>query len=512
MSIARSTALVTGITFSGYAFGLVVQIVFAGAFGADADTDAWFAAVAVPNFLAAALFASLAKAVLPVFVSSRATDPDAAFRTVAATANLTLLTLLLVATGVAAGADGIARLLFPSFDAGRVMRAAELLRIAIWAVPAVGTALVLASVLQGLRRFGLAAFSMALQPVGVLAGLLLLRESMGVASMAVGLVAGAWLQLLTLLPPYLRSARHRPTLGIGDSGLRTILSRTAPLVVAAALLVVYPLLEKSFGSRLPPGEISWIGYGRRPLSLLIFLLAGPVSITSFTVFAELAAKGDLERLRSMAWRTATSLVLVLVPAVAFLAVHAESVLGVLYERSAFGPEDTGAAASALMLLLPLAILASAGKVLVHVFLARGRTLVPLLAALAGVAAYVAAAPAATERYGFRGLAGLQTIAVGISIAIATAVLLKSLGRPKGEGLLLSMLQILVAGAATAAALLATRAMIPGRHEPALIRAAVLLVTALAAGGVYLGVLAVFRNRTLAALIRGLTSASPSSRD
>jgi putative peptidoglycan lipid II flippase len=505
MSIARSTALVAGITFSGYAFGLVVQIVFAGTFGADAETDAWFAAVAVPNFLAAALFASLSKAVLPVFVSTHATDPERAFRTAAGTANLTLVVLLAVAAVVAAFASDIARAIFPSFDAVRVGRAAELLRIAIWSVPAVGTALVLASVLQGLRRFGIAAFSMALQPVGVLAGLLLFGGTMGVRSMAVGLVAGAWLQLLTLLPPYFRVASHRATLGLGDPGLKTIMARTATLVIAAALLVVYPLLEKSVGSRLPPSELSWIGYGRRPLSLLIFLLAGPVSITSFTVFAEIAAEGDLERLSRTAWRAALSLVLVLVPAVAFLGIHAEPVLGVLYERSAFGPEDTEAAAAALLVLLPLAILASAGKVLVHVFLARGRTLLPLLAALAGVAAYFAAAPAAIESHGYRGLAALQTIAVGVSVTIALIALLVTLGPPKGEGLLRSTLEIVVAGAVAAAALWFTREMVPTRHEPALVRLAVLLVTALAAAGLYLGVLAILRNRTLASLIRGLTS-------
>ena len=46
MTLARSTALVSGLTFGGYLVGIAVQVVFALSFGAGPSTDAWFAAVA----------------------------------------------------------------------------------------------------------------------------------------------------------------------------------------------------------------------------------------------------------------------------------------------------------------------------------------------------------------------------------------------------------------------------------------------------------------------------------
>jgi len=503
MSIGRSTALVSGLTFAGYLVGLAVQVVFALSFGAGPETDAWFAAVAVPNFLAAVLFASLAKAVLPVFVRRLETDPDAAWKTIAATLNLTLLALAVMSALLAANVTAVARFLFPSFDAPRIELSAHLLGISVWALPAVGTSVVLAAACQGRRRFGLPALAATAQPIGILVALLLFRETWGIRSMAAGLVAGSWAQLLLLLLPVNRRAPLRGTLRFADPGLRAILARTGPLMIAAALIAVYPLLEKWFGSRLPAGELSWISYGRRPMMLLIFLVAAPVSITSFTAFAESAARGDIAELRDRAWRTATALFLVLAPATAFLLVHGESVIRVLYERGAFQPRDTAAATGVLLLLLPLALFASAGKVLVHVFLARGRTRVPLLAAAAGVVVYVGFAPTLTERHGHLGLAALQSAAVGVSVVLAVAMLLKGYGRPAGTGVFRSAAEIAAAGAATAGILWLTRGIVPDRNQPLLSTVAVLLVTAGAAGGLYLGLLAVVRNSTLADVLRSL---------
>jgi putative peptidoglycan lipid II flippase len=274
-------------------------------------------------------------------------------------------------------------------------------------------------------------------------------------------------------------------------------------MVAAGLIAVYPLLEKWFGSRLPAGELSWIGYGRRPVMLLLFLVAAPVSITSFTAFAESAARGDHRELRDRAWRTAAGLFLLVAPAAVFFLVHGESVIRVLYERGAFTAADTAAAANVLLLLLPLAVFASAGKVLVHVFLARGRTLVPVLAAAAGLIVYVGFAPALAAEYGHLGLAGLQSGAVGVSVGLAIAVLLLSYGRPKGTGVFRSAFEITLAAAATAGVLWLTRGIVPGRNQPLAATLAVLLVTAAAGGGLYLGLLAIVRNVTLAEVIRSV---------
>jgi putative peptidoglycan lipid II flippase len=517
MSIGRSTALVSGLTFAGYLAGLAVQVVFALSFGAGPETDAWFAAVAVPNFLAAVLFASLAKAALPVFVRRREESDRAARRTATATVVTTWTGILLVTGIVSLNAPAVARFLYPSFDETRLSLSADLLGSAIWAVPAVAAAIVMGAELQSRRRFGQPAVAAVLQPVGILVCVALFGKVLGVRSMAVGLLAGSVAQMLVLVVPFLLTTAVADGSPFGDPGVREILRRVGPLMIAAALIAVYPLLEKSFGSRLPPGELSWIGYGRRPVMLLLFLVAAPVSITSFTAFAESAARGDHRELRDRAWRSAAALYLLVVPAAAFFLVHGESVIRALYERGAFTGADTAAAANVLLLLLPLAVCASAGKVLVHVFLARGRPLVPLLSAAAGAIVYVALAPALTKAYGHLGLAGLQSAAVGVSVGIAIAVLLVSYGRPKGTGVFRSALEITVAGAATAGVLWLTRGIVPGRNQSLAATLAVLLVTAGAAGGLYLGLLAIVRNATLAELIRSVagrrsTSSSESAGD
>ena len=75
MSLGRSTARITLLNFCGYLVSLGVHIIFAGLFGARLSADAWFSAVAVPNFLTFALFASLSKDASRILVSF---EPDPA--------------------------------------------------------------------------------------------------------------------------------------------------------------------------------------------------------------------------------------------------------------------------------------------------------------------------------------------------------------------------------------------------------------------------------------------------
>ena len=449
MSLARSTARITLLNFCGYVVSLGVHILFAGVFGARISADAWFAAVAVPNFLTFALFASLSKACMPVFVSVREERGDDWFKVLSGVANLTFVGLGALAAMETLISEELTHLLVQDFGPARLALTRTHLEIRIWAVPAAGTSLVLGAALQGLRRFAVPATAMLAQPIGLLLGLVLFREKMGVAAMAFGLVAGCWVQLLILLLAVFRAGRYRPKLSLYDEGMRRILALLPPLFLAAGIISAALLLERRFASGITDpevGPVSWLDYGRRPASLLVMLFGTSLVITAYTSFAESAARNDRQELRSSAWRSTIILALVILPGAILLFVFAEEVVSLAFERGRFGPEDSANTAAVLRLLLPFTLLAAAGRVLNHAFLALRQVRLPVFAAAAGLIVYASLGIPMRDAYGYRGLALLAGIAMTVTALSTGAALLFFLGRPRDEGIVKSLLQMTVAGA------------------------------------------------------------------
>ena len=515
MRLARSTLLLSVLTLGGQVVAFAVQVLFAGEFGAGWRADALFAATAVPTFLSMALFASLGRAALPAFVEERTTHGELAWRTVAGVTNSSFILLGALAGLVTVFSEPVSRLLFPDFEPRRFELARTLVEVSIWAVPPAGAATVLAALQQGRRRFSHPALSTLAQPLGMLAGFFLLKDEIGVASLAVGLVAGTWVRLFILIPVFFRRGRWSPTLALDMPGTRRIHRLAPPLLLAAALLLLPDLLEKRFASGIQEpaeGPVSWLNYGRRTLNFLQTLMVGPVLITSYTLFAESAAAGKLAELRTRAWRVTLSLFLLLLPAGIAVGFLAPEVMGVAFERGEFDAEDTRQAATALRLLVPFLFLGAVGRVLTQAYLARRKTLVPLLTAFAGVALYAGLGGPVADHYGYRGLAVLLGASAGLTSLLTAAFLVRSLGLPRGEGLLRSLAGILLAGAVAAGALALMAPIAGGRGQPIVLRLLMLAVSAGGAGVIYLGVLAVTKNALLGDVIRSLLRRKPPPAD
>ena len=151
------------------------------------------------------------------------------------------------------------------------------------------------------------------------------------------------------------------------------------------------------------------------------------------------------------------------------------------------------------------IFTATGKILSHVFLARGRVRAPLLSAAAGVAVYAGLGEFTASRFGYPGLAVLQSAGMGLSLVFIVAALLRSLGRPRGEKVIPSLAGILLAGIAAALTLFFGSPLLPSPAEPILLRLLLLGVLSAIALSIYAGTLALLRNPHLAHLLRSLSS-------
>jgi putative peptidoglycan lipid II flippase len=138
---------------------------------------------------------------------------------------------------------------------------------------------------------------------------------------------------------------------------------------------------------------------------------------------------------------------IIVPSAVGLIALATPIIGLLYERGEFTPEDT-AVTAAILIAYSVGLLAYAGYyMLVRAFYSRQNTKTPALLNLVFFVLYAAVAYALSQLLGVFGLA-LALSVVTVVIALFTlAAMKKEIGRIDGRRLLLSLARVLAAGAA-----------------------------------------------------------------
>ncbi|MFC3347066.1 murein biosynthesis integral membrane protein MurJ [Streptomyces echinoruber] len=423
--LARAALVTAVLSLAGALLGLVRDQALARLFGADSATDAFLVAWTVPEFAATLLIEDgLAFALIPAFslaLARRARDTagDPVRALVATTLPRLTLAFVAVAALAAGAAPQLVAVLAPGLPDPAL--AVDCTRLTATCVLTFGLAGYCSAALRAHRRFLAPAAIYVAYNTGIVAGMLLLGGRWGVRAAAAGVAAGGCLMVLVQLPSLLRELRRRTTAGTapgGADGRPMGLALMGSVLLFALSRQSQVLVERFLASGLPAGAISHLNYAQK-VAQMPMVLSLMVCTVTFPVVARALADGDLQRARDRVERDlALAASLVLYGAAAVIAC-APQIIEVLFQRGAFGPQDTAATAG-VMRVYALGLL---GQTLVGVlarsYFSAGRpTWYPAAAMGAGLAATALLGAAAVGTWGVLGIAAAN--AAGITF---TAVLL-----------------------------------------------------------------------------------------
>jgi putative peptidoglycan lipid II flippase len=114
---------------------------------------------------------------------------------------------------------------------------------------------------------------------------------------------------------------------------------------------------------LGSGNVSILNYGNKIVALVLSVVAVSLSTVLLPRFARLIAAGGWDALRSTIDGYAKLILIGSLPVVAVLSLWAEPMIGLLFERGAFGPQTSAAAGRVqvyLSLQIPFYVLAMLG--------------------------------------------------------------------------------------------------------------------------------------------------------
>jgi putative peptidoglycan lipid II flippase len=482
--------------------------------GAGALSDAYFAAFALPNLFRRLLAeGALNAAFVPVWLRIRHDEgPEGARQFGESILGLVLVGLGMLALIGVAFAPVVMRLLAPGFAPGgeRFVLAVDYARLAIPYLAIAGVVAVAASTLNAEGRTGATSLGVVAFNIVLIAAVVVLLIQGPAATPAAGIVLASAVvvaggaQLLCVGGALMRTqmAPRRLRLSV-SSDTRTFFALAVPGLIAAGI----PQLKLIAGSIVAsPSEaaVSWLYYAYRlyelPLGVVSVAIAAAIgpAVAASTRAADPTAVASAQ---SRAFETALGLAL---PAALALGLLAPDIAGVLFERGAFGPQDTAAVAAAIAAICAGLPGHALEKALGAVSFAQQDTRTPMLAALVGLAAAIAGALALFPRFGHVGVAAAIALSGWVGAAIMGTVLARRRWLAAEQGVSSRLARIVMASLAMAFVLIGLQwglAPIPASSVLRVLRLVVLVAAGLATYALALQLFGVAQLATLLAAIR-----------
>ena len=452
---AWSAAIFSGATAASRGLGLVREIFVRRYFGVEGPINAFTVAFQVPN-LVRALVADMAlgAAFVPVFSELLERGDRARAWRVAST----LLWLTLLGLG---GLTALFILLAPwvmrPFGLGdQEDLAVGLSRVLFPIVVLLGLSGIVVGILNTYEEFAVPALTPVLWNVAIILALVLgvprVEGDEGKLYVyAGGVVVGTVIQFL-LPVPWLRGrdGRLRVALDVHDPAIRQVFVLMLPVTLGIGLINFNLVINTFFAARFIDPQLApaSIDAAFRIYMLPQGMFSVAVATVLFPALSRLAARADVDGFRDTVALGLGQIGFLLIPASAVIAILAEPIVRLLYERGAFGPAETEVVAGALAAFALGLTFNGTMLMLNRAFFSLQSPWVPTAIALGNLSLNVTL-NAILYRVGVWGIP-LATSLVNIAgTAALVTVLRRRLGRLEGRAIVRSYVRIALAAALAA---------------------------------------------------------------
>lgn len=405
-------------TFLSSVFGLVRNMYIAWLFGGNKEADVFFSAFQLPDMISYFLVGGAASITfVTILTKYRETGREAEGERSLSVILTTMLLVLGSAIVLAEIFSGLyVRLAFPGFDAEKAALCVKLTRILLPAQLCFFAGGVFGAVLLVRKQFNVQAVAPLIYNLGTIFGGLFLVKKLGVSSLALGTVAGAFIGPFLLNAVFARRAgvRYKPILDWQDEGLREWVRLSLPLIVGVSLVTADSWIMNYFASHYA-GAISLISYAKRLFVAPMAVLAQAAGAASMPFFASLWAKENHYEFATKVADSVSRVVCLGILAASAMMVLGRPAIDLLFVGGKFSQADALQCAMYFAVFSLSMCFWSAQAIYSRAFYAAGNTIVPMIA---GTAVTAVAIPIYASLYHGIGAMGL-VIASDLGIALQT---------------------------------------------------------------------------------------------
>jgi putative peptidoglycan lipid II flippase len=351
---------------------------------------------------------------------------------------LTISALLLVVFGVVTfifAGPMIRYLIAPGMAPEYQAVAVDLMRLLLLQPLFLGLGIAAKGILEGQDRFNLPALAPVVYNLLIVAGILFLTPSYGIAGVAIGAVLGAIGHLLVQVPGLIRSGiRFRPSLDLETAGVMEVGRLLGPRIIGQAAFQINFIAVNWFASMTGEGRVTALNTAWQLLMLPYGVLALSISTVIFPTMARLYEQGNILELRATFGRGLRPLLVLTLPAAMILFFFRTAIVQSIFEHGAF------TAVSTALVAAPLAVFAlglvgyAVAEVLTRAFYAMHDTRTPVIAGVAVIVLNIALSALLVGRFGHVALALSLSATTTVEAVVLLLILRRRIGVNLGIGM------------------------------------------------------------------------------
>lgn len=420
--ILKAATLITVLSIVSKLLAYVRVSLMTGYYGTGVEADAFTFAFTIQEFLRHLIAGgTLVSAIIPVYRALVvAGDRNRLVRFGSTLFNATSLVLLAVVVGwYTAGPEILGGL--TAFFPGMVIHSSRTLAMTIhlgnimfpsilfFGLVSIGTA-----ILNSFQHFLAPAAAPAILNLVMVACLVGLHPSLGVQSMAVGVLLGTIIQVAIMVPALKNRLGSYSCLVLDrDEHLGEVWRMLKPLLWGLVTYRFIYIVNKFFAINLGQGEIAALGYAE-------FLVLSFVDIVGLSVatavYPTLAEHAGQNRRREYLATTVSFLritAILAIPVTGVLMVFRVPLIALLYQHGHFQAESTRMTAAILLFLAPAALFQCFNYLMKNVYYAGRSMVLPTVIAIASLLLNFILMVVLVGPMGTRGIALSMTVAYGV---------------------------------------------------------------------------------------------------
>ncbi|MGM0442132.1 MAG: murein biosynthesis integral membrane protein MurJ [Elusimicrobiota bacterium] len=382
--ISHAAVIVTTAAIISKILGYIREMVIAGQFGASAETDAYFAALAAPEFVISVIAGgALTSAFIPVFSDYLSKNEykkaGKVYSTIFNSIALLMLTLLIISIVFS---SEVLHIIAPGLPPDTFTTATKLAYIVFPSMVFMGLASYMGGVINATKHFLMPALKKSVLNISVIVGAVLLSNKLGIYGLAFGFLAGAVMQFLMLLFAVNRKKfQYRFSINLTHPAIRKIGKLWIPLVVTLIFGSANNIIVKNLASVLSEGSISALHFAYRLKQLPVVIFGVTLSTVIFPFISWDNARNKMGKFRNSVTKALQMVFFITFPLCLGLALYRMPVIRVLFERGSFTAQSSTETAIALLGYLPGAIAVSMNYILIRSFHALKDMITPLIATI-----------------------------------------------------------------------------------------------------------------------------------
>lgn len=382
--LAKLAGVTMGLILISRLLGFLRDRAAAEVFGRSVATDAFRIAFNIPDLMYFLLVGgAIGAAFIPVFSEYLATNREREGWEMASTFINGTIVLLMAATILGMiFTPALTPLVAAEFHGEDRELLIQLMRLMFPAVFFTALAGLQMGILNSYREFRAPLIGPIIYNLGIIFGAYYLGPRIGIQGMAVGTVLGAIANFAFQVPFVLRrNAGYRLGFDLSHPDVGRLVHLMIPAVVAFSIFQVNLIIGSNLASGLVEGSVTALNLANRLMQLPLGVFAMGMSTVLFPTLARQAARQEVHEFVQTFSRGVRLVFFLTIPSSVGLMVLGVSIVRLLFEAGAFGPDDTVATAAALSFYSVGLVSQSGIQILTRVFYSLQDTTKPVIVGL-----------------------------------------------------------------------------------------------------------------------------------